>query len=57
MINKGKKSFINVESDDLNKDWLKENQEKLVNPLNLEKIEAKNFSGIISFFFTKSELN
>ena len=34
MINKGKKSFINVESDDLNKDWLKENQEKLVNPIN-----------------------
>ena len=45
MLKIGKKCLINSEGDESIKEWIKDHQDKLANPLNLEKIEAKNFSG------------
>ena len=42
-----------MEGDESNKDWIKDNQEKFANPLVLEKINPKNFSGF--FFFLKKK--
>lgn len=52
----GKKCLINSEGDDSIKDWIKDHQDKLASPLNLEKIEAKNFSGDQLFIFFKNIL-
>lgn len=43
----GIKPLINNENDEKAIDWLKENEAKFFSPINLEKTEAKNYSGIL----------
>lgn len=43
----GKRPLINLEKDSVYKEWARDEQEKLLNPLNLNEIETKKYSGLI----------